>query len=55
MEIGRVTDVGWALLPVSGEPVGQEWPTYDSINSPLGSDWRNGCSSRVLNAFEQPA
>ena len=28
-EIGRVEDVGWALLPVSGEPVGQEWPTYD--------------------------
>ena len=28
-EAGRLKDVGWALLPVGGDPVGQEWPTFD--------------------------
>ena len=27
--IGRVTNGGWELLPVSDEQVGQEWPNYD--------------------------
>ncbi len=30
-------NAGWALLPVDGVNVGQEWPTYDEINSPLAT------------------
>ena len=33
-EVGRVADVGWALLPVSVEPVGQEWPTSSQSTFP---------------------
>lgn len=29
--------VGWALLPVQVADVGQEWPTYSKIDSPVAS------------------